>query len=174
MTHWGRFDKGDTNVIDDDREEMPPFGLDHKMLWGMGFGPLKRAEILDALYKLQQQQMVAGLPILGVRELCNFTMPVGHTWPLLGTAKVEMTPSQGERWRRRDSLADSTGNVRRQRIPTVTCPNCNFTDHDVCFAPNSGFIEWHYPKCGQITDLIKMLGITYGEQLALNISGEAG
>ena len=80
-------------------EDMPPFGFDHKMLWGMGFGPLKRAEILDALYKLQQQQMAAGLSILGVRELCNFMMPVRRTWPPLGIAKPGMTPSQGEQWR---------------------------------------------------------------------------
>ena len=89
-------------MIDDDHEEIPPFGFDHKMLWAMGFGPLKRAEILDALHKLQQQQMAAGLPILGVHELCNFTMPVGRAWPPLGTAKVGMTPSQGERWKRHD------------------------------------------------------------------------
>ena len=63
--------------------------------------------------------------------------------------------------------------MRRRRIPTVICPNCNCTDHDVYFAPRWGFVEWHCPKCGQIVDLIKLLGISYAEQLPLNIPGEA-
>lgn len=81
----------------------------------------------------------------------------------------------------RDSLAGGhTGclavdehDMRRRRIPIVICPNCNCTDEDVYFAPRQGFRKWHCPKCDQIVDLIKMLGISYAEQLPLNISKEA-
>lgn len=63
--------------------------------------------------------------------------------------------------------------MRKRRIAIVVCPNCGFTDNDVCFEPKWGFIEWHCPECGQIIDLIKLLGISYGQQLPLNIPGEA-
>lgn len=63
--------------------------------------------------------------------------------------------------------------MRKRRIAIVICPNCNFTDHDVYFSPTWGFVEWHCPECGQIVDLIKMLRITYGEQLPLDMSGQA-
>jgi len=63
--------------------------------------------------------------------------------------------------------------MRKRRIAIVVCPDCGFIDNDVCFEPKWGFTEWHCPECGHIVDLVKELGITYGEQLPLNMSGEA-
>jgi len=45
-------------------------------------------------------------------------------------------------------------------IIEIRCPNCNYKDDDVYFAPTCGFDTWKCPKCGRIIDLCEYTGIS--------------
>ena len=49
---------------------------------------------------------------------------------------------------------------------TLTCPNCNRTHNDVCYAPTCEITE-HTCICGFITNLEELTGISY--EVASNI-----
>lgn len=46
-------------------------------------------------------------------------------------------------------------------IIDMTCPECEFYDDDVYFAPTCGFITWQCPKCKHEVDLCEETGISY-------------
>jgi len=44
---------------------------------------------------------------------------------------------------------------------TVTCPQCQYIEYNVYYAPTCGFIKWDCPSCGAEVDLEKLTGISY-------------
>ncbi len=45
---------------------------------------------------------------------------------------------------------------------TVRCPRCNHEDDDVYYAPTCGIV-CHTCRCGHVTDLETLTGISYDE-----------
>lgn len=43
----------------------------------------------------------------------------------------------------------------------IKCPECEYVDKDVYFAPTCGFVEWECEVCQHKIDLCKHTGITY-------------
>ena len=46
-------------------------------------------------------------------------------------------------------------------IIVVVCPNCQFKEEEVYYAPTCGFTKWTCPECSKVVNLEKYTGISY-------------